>query len=546
MRCGFALCLLVGGCYDDSAFHALDDLGASNGSTSSSGMSGATSELPTSSTGATAGVTGSGGGSSDSSTGGFTTEASPTSDGEPEPLGPPTILDFALAPDPIAFNGPIGVTIWAADADGVEMSLGGGVVRELDETEPGVFFGEILALTGLANGEHQAHFTPWRENIDGEAVIVPYTIALPVPGTEGFWETSEALGNGQTSALGVLPSGDLVEFGARVGDNGPRCYLRRRDKGGAWEPADLLQLLPDVDCRAIDLEVRDDGAIFLLMDTLTNSGWRWSLREMELWGGPLKSLGSGNAGEVVAALAISPSGEALAVCGSAPTAADDLSDAMVRVFREELPGQGKTFDYVKDEVHAFDEDARGCVFLDEDRVVVVGVAYGQHKELEVDRSRDFQLVYELAVNDGEFVVSSGLAPQAVASDVAIDEQGRVLVVGYLCGDVCEPDGMLWVRTPEGEPIWSSPLGSYPVEALTPQAVRWSPAGYVVVASGGEIGNESAFTIRALAPSDTLWTYTHSEPGLLNLALALAIGPFGEVYAAGLGGNAYPAVAYIAG
>jgi hypothetical protein len=69
---------------------------------------------------------------------------------------------------------------------------------------------------------------------------------------------------------------------------------------------------------------------------------------------------------------------------------------------------------------------------------------------------------------------------------------------------------------------------------------------VVVASGGEIGNESAFTIRALTPSDTLWTYTHSEPGLLNLALALSIGPFGQIYAAGLGANAYPAVTYVAG
>ncbi|MEZ4383520.1 MAG: hypothetical protein R3A79_19475 [Nannocystaceae bacterium] len=183
----------------------------------------------------------------------------------------------------------------------------------------------------------------------------------------------------------------------------PRSLTGGAPAGGrAWELADLLHLLPGVGCQAIDLEVDDD--------TLTNSGWRWSLREMDLWGGPLKSLGSGNADEVVAALAISPSGEALAVCGSAPTAADDLSDALVRIFRPDLPGQGTTFDFVKDEAHVFDEDARGCVFLDEDSVVVVGVAHGYHVDVQPARDRDFQIVYDLVANHGEFVAPTrGLA-----------------------------------------------------------------------------------------------------------------------------------------
>jgi hypothetical protein len=79
-------------------------------------------------------------------------------------------------------------------------------------------------------------------------------------------------------------------------------------------------------------------------------------------------------------------------------------------------------------------------------------------------------------------------------------------------------------------------------------VRSSPAGYVVIASGGLKESDSAFTIQAFAPgeSEPLWVYSREDADLLHLALSLAIGPFGEVYAGGFGANGYPAVAYIFG
>jgi len=77
---------------------------------------------------------------------------------------------------------------------------------------------------------------------------------------------------------------------------------------------------------------------------------------------------------------------------------------------------------------------------------------------------------------------------------------------------------------------------------------WSPAGYAMVATGGTQGNEPAFTVRAFTPTKVapVWTFTRKDDQALHLALALALGPYAEVYAGGLGANGYPAVAYIGG
>ena len=55
-------------------------------------------------------------------------------------------------------------------------------------------------------------------------------------------------------------------------------------------------------------------------------------------------------------------------------------------------------------------------------------------------------------------------------------------------------------------------------------------------------------MRAFSPSQEqpLWTYTHNDLQVLQVAFALAIGSYGEVYAGGLGANGFPAVAFIWG
>jgi len=485
-------------------------------------------------------------------TDGGTSDASTTTG---EPLSPPAIDDHQLTPNPIKFNGPIDVIVWSDSADGVRMELDDGSVVELMSTAPGVFEGEILALTGLENGDHDAVFTAWQADSEEESepLLVTYAIVLGKPGGEGLWETGDVIGIGRVPAMAVLPSGSVVEFGTLLGNNTSRCYVRQRTKGGGWGPDDLVYLLPDIDCRAVDIEVDEEGALFLLLETLTNTGWRWSLHRMSSWGAPLDSLRYGSKDEAAHALARSPGDGTLAVCGSAPTLSpNDETDAMVRVLREDFPGQGDTFDYILNETdHRFDERANGCEFTpDGETLVVVGQVFGQHVEKNQGKvNRRFDLFYDIATNKGEIrVATAGLVPQSVASDVDIDSENRIMIVGHICDETCEPEGKLWNLDAKGNPVGSTSLGLHAIEAFAPHAVRSSPAGYAVIASGGLKGNDSAFTIQAFGPgaSEPLWVYSRKDADLLHLALSLAIGPFGEVYAGGFGANGYPAVAYIFG
>jgi len=477
------------------------------------------------------------------------TTADPTA-GE---IAPILIDDHLLTPNPIQYNGAISAAVWSDSSDGVRMELDDGSVVELLPTAAGVFEGEILALTGLANGEHEAVFRPWRGDSEGEPVLVTYEVNLGDPADEGFWETGDVIGTGRVPAMAVLPDGQVLEFGTLGGIGTSRCYVRRRSKGGAWGIDDLVHLFPDVDCRAVDLEVDKEGAISFLVETFTNSSWRWSLHRMASWGAPLESLGYGSLDETAHALALSPGEGALAVCGSAPTTSPvDESDAMVRVFREDLLGQQQVFDYVLDgEPHTCDERANGCAFLDDETLVVVGQVRGQHEKwIQTKLNRSFDLFYDLDTNSGEMrVAKAGLASQSVASDVDVNAEGTwAMIVGHTCEDVCVPEGQIRTVNAQGETGWSKSLGLYPAEAFAPHAVRSSPAGYWVVASGGLKGNESAFTIQAFAPGqdDPLWVYARKDPDLFHMALTVAIGPFGEVYAGGLGALGYPAVAYIFG
>jgi len=500
-------------------------------------------------------------GSSEGTTGGITTgltdteTATGTTTGES--LLPPTIVDVALTPGPIVlFNGPLTVTVLAEDTDGVRLEFGaeqaqGLTLLELEEVDAGVFRAEIPVLTGLDNGdEHLATLTPWSAEFDeGEPVEFSYAIQLPELGTEGYWETGKAAGTGpgQVRAIANLPGGDAVEFGM-AGDGTSGCRLIRRDKGGSL--VEQIELFPGVECKAIDMEIGDDGAIYVLMSRYVNGDWYWFLVEMPSWGEELKSRGQGNIDEVADALAEHDG--MLAVCGAAPTIfPDDLTDAMVKIFRPNLPGQSQMFDHVPEgeKEHSFSERARGCDFRDDETLVVVGEGYGKHQGAKTDHNRRFDLAYDLPKNSGELAfMDSGLALQSFATDVDVDAAGRAMIVGYLCDEVCIPEGRAWMLDAEGTEAWETSTGLHAAEAFAPNAVRWTPAGDSVITSGGLKGDETAFLVRAYAPfnSEPLWTYSRKDPDLLNLALTVAIGTFGEIYCGGFGANGYPAFAIVFG
>lgn len=464
------------------------------------------------------------------------------------PVEPPEILTFKLTPDPIHFNGVVTVTATAAHADGIRMALDTGDVIELVPAGPGEFTSEISVLTGLFNGSHVALLTPLLGDLEGEPVAALYEVALPEPGSQGFWETGDIIGIGQVEAIGTLPTGDVIELGTVNKNGAPRCYLRRRNKGGAWGPEDLAAILPDSDCSAIDLQVDDQGAMFVVVNRHGIDGMRWWLAKIPAWGLGATNLGIGSKGETAVALARHASG-VVAVCGSAPVLPADV-DAVAWIFPPNLPGETRAFDYEPKgkDPHVFSERTRDCVFAG-DTLALVGEANGLHGEEKDERDRLFILRLDTAADTAAWTVASpGVKTQSAAQAVAVDHQDRLIVAGYTCDDACQPEGDLRSYDLQGELASQVSLGLFPNKQFAAQDLAWSPAGYAVVATGGMKGNEAAFTVRAFSPAKVapVWTFTREDDQLLHLALALAIGPYGEVYAGGLGANGFPAVAYIGG
>jgi len=68
----------------------------------------------------------------------------------------------------------------------------------------------------------------------------------------------------------------------------------------------------------------------------------------------------------------------------------------------------------------------------------------------------------------------------------------------------------------------------------------------VVALGAKQGQSTVFKVQAFAPNDPepLWTFLSSDNQGLALALAVAVGTFGEVCAGGIGAENHPAFVVI--
>lgn len=466
-----------------------------------------------------------------------------------QPAEPPLIIDGVVIPDYIDDNGVLSVEASTTNAEGVHLLLDNGEQIELTLVRPGEFAGQIFAFTALDNGKHTAVLTPWRDQLVGESVEVDYVIALPAPGYETGWELGDL--NGSVAAIAVLPDGRPVELGTYQEMGEPRCYLHLRDKHA--KSVEFVDLLPPAYCRAIDLKIdRDTGRMHVLVEREKGDDTVWWAGELAAWGKGPKSIGTGVAGDTAYALAARP--DVVAVCGSRAVPTSDKLDALAVLLRPDEPADARVFDYLKPsdpKMHKFTETARDCVFSGE-TLVLVGEANGKHDDEMLPLVRDRHMVIESdvsAATDPVWTVAGierGVQTRALALD--LDEQGRYHLAGDKCQDACEPDAALWIYEPGGKLVNDNPLGPLGSPFFGPHDIAWSPAGYAVVALGEMQGKSLVFKVQAFAPGNPvpLWTFLPTKKQGLQLALAVAVGPFGEVYAGGLAADDHPAFARIGG
>lgn len=341
MRSGWvAGCVLAAGCLPSNFFpiEATASAPGSSGAGSSSESSGSTGEPGSPTTSGSTGSTGSTGEAS-------TTDAVETSGTSTvEPLGPPVIIKVTFSPDPVLAAGAVEVVVETALADGVSMEGLSESPIELTEDRPQQWVDAtaIAVVSAEANEQqHCATFTPWRDGEPGAERVECFTVQLPPGGTETYWEGAPDKGTGSIAALATLPDGHVVEFGTYYPNNVARCYVRRRDEGGAWGAADFVDSFVAETCTATDMVITDDGEIYLLADVINNGESRWWLGSMAGWKGATKKVGGGIAGATGRALAREKDGERVAVCGTYPTQNVDVEDAAVWLFQAGKPRQAR-------------------------------------------------------------------------------------------------------------------------------------------------------------------------------------------------------------
>jgi hypothetical protein len=538
---------LAAGCLP-SNFFPIEGTAAEPGSSGESPGSTGAPVLPTTS-GSTdsTGSTGSTGDATTTAEDG-TTGAETTGTSTQEPLGPPAIIKVTFTPDPVTAAGAVGVVVETAHADGVTMAGLSDTPIGLVEDRPQKFVDEtsIAIVSAEANEEqHCGTFTPWRDGAPGAAEVACFTVQLPPGGTETYWEGAPDKGTGSIAALATLPDGHVVEFGTYYLNNQARCYLRLRDEGGAWGADDFVDSFVAETCTATDMAVTDKGELYLLANVTTNGDTRWWLGLMAGWKGATKKVGGGIAGATGRALAREKDGERVAVCGTYPTQAPDITDAAVWFFQQGKPGLNRQFDHVPadEKVHSMRETPFDCAFVGSD-LVLAGEARGKHPGEEVVRRRHFLLEYGSGWPDGHYSVAGpDKGIESGASALAIDGDGNSITAGYRCGDPCDEVPELRAFAPGGQQIGHTTL---PSNLLTPLDLAYSPADYVVLTTG-TAPDPSLFVVQAwrVGEKTAVWPYEHKGAPSSEVGTAVTIGPFGQVYAGGISAAGYPAIVFIA-
>ncbi len=464
------------------------------------------------------------------------------------PDEPPEIVAVSVIPDYINENGVIGISVTTKHADGVRMELDTKKKSDLMTSRPDEFTDQISAFTGLDNRKYIVSFTPLRGEIVGASVEDDYVIALPAPGSEIAWQTPDV--DGSVAAIAVLPDGRPVEFGTLHQAGEPRCYLRLREKTGA--PVDTVSVLPDLYCDAIDMKLdRETGALQILLERQNaQKQVQWWAGELTEWNATPKKLGDGKLGDSALALASRPG--LVAVCGARPVPTLDKFDALAVLLRPGQPAVERLFDLQRDddEPHGFGETARDCAFSS-DKLALVGEALGKHDGADKLEKRERLMLIEHNFDaDTEVWTIAGPGPgtQSRALAIDIDSNGRYHLAGYTCLDDCQPEGDLRIYQTGGKLVGHVALGPLGSPWFGPHDIAWSPAGYVVIALGAKQGDNSVFKVQAYAPGDydALWTFIPNNKEGSQMALAVAVGPYGEIYAGGIAETDHQAFAVIGG
>ena len=541
-RASLAVTAALAGCYQDTPYPPCFLPGDPDPAChAGQAEEGATSETATPTTGTQfpGDSSGSGGQDTGADEVGASSGESSTGTTGPEEQAEPVIVGMSLTPGPgtpkscvLQSAGPVTVTVQTEDASEVWFAVDDGDLVALEVGgDEGEFIGEIAVLGESWNGSHMVSAVAK----SGELVSAPwgdlFTVEAPSAGSE-VWKKKSAITPSKGNAVAVDAQGEVYELLTAWTQQGVRCHVRRRDTDGepVWQQ-DAVALAAGVSCAGEDIEVAPDGTIWALVNTVVDEVNRWQLFHLDPDGELLDAPQIGDFQEFGYGVEVNAAGDML-LCGTRPGLL--LPDAWVRLTPS--AGKGWTVPWVyhlDDADKEFDERTRDCAFV-EDRIVVVGEAFGAHDELNPELLSRGSVV-EFGINGVKFaeaVATDEPALQSGYEAVAPDGDGGYVAVGYTCGAKMVP------CTPmQGIVTWFSPGASLTREqpvtvATTVWGVAASPSGGVVVAAEAIVkGKGFLAQAWAFGTGDPSWAYQGTLSSL-QVATGIAVGPYGYISVGG--------------
>ncbi|MBZ5714888.1 hypothetical protein [Nannocystis pusilla] len=463
-------------------------------------------------------------------------ETASSSATEPGEALPPTISDMKVAPKLLESAGLITVEVEVEHADVVTITVDGGEPVALASVSDTLFTGDIAVFGESWNGDHVVEAIAARDAETSEPRTDTFTVVAPAAGGE-LWLKKSPLVPSYGNAVDVDDQGDVLELFTHATPQGQECFLRRRDDKGVpvWI-GDSRWIAQGSDCVGEDVRFAPDGTIWVLVNVYENGFGRWQLWHLDDEGLPLgQTPEDGSLTHLGRGLDVNDAGDVL-LCGTWPaTQADD--DAWVRLQRAVGEPWTVPWDYRSpfepDKEHQFSERTRDCAFV-EDRIVVVGEAWGAHQQGNQEgQNRGFSVEFSFSAMTLAEVVNPGTpAWHSGHLAVAADELGGYVTAGYNCGAMITPcndtrGGLRWFALGATE----VDMKAMP-EARRVMDVARSPSGYVVAAAEGLQADEG-FIVQGWfsGATDPVVNYTGAKTKL-QVATGIAADPVGFILAGG--------------
>jgi hypothetical protein len=529
VRFSLALVLLFGGCYDDSAFWALQQAGEGDSSSTS-----ASSEPTSSSAGPLS--TGTGGSTSSDTTaeatGTGTAAGSSTGDTAADAPGPTVTLE--VDPPVLELAGPVDLLVeHSLDADHFE--LWDAVDDEAPrltwlsgESPPSYVItqgapGSLRSLTVRAYDS---------EGNAGDSNVATVELQLPGSGTP-LWETEIDLGN--VTEARALTSASLagdVRIFAGFHTDGTALAGRFTSTGDAQFN---VAVQPPLSI-STGVALADDGWLLVAGGELINNKTRGWVARVDTGQGTVDKIFTANLGDSVTGLAYDRVADRIYLSGYAPGLGGPAPDARIWA----ISGEGDLL-WTKSWERPVDEDndvgepvdrGLGVALLDDGDPVLVG-------STEFTPAGDttqywaFVLRYspDSTLTDAMTWVSEESVKHAGASAVAADDDNGLLVAGWTSTDIAERQATVWAFDALLKPaeIYSQgPAGDW-----RSVAVARLRTGEIVNVVNVDIEDDDRhdFEVRALTSGfGALWTQPF--PAEISRGAALTVTPHGHIVAAG--------------